>query len=407
MASDQFTVSLEQLQELADFWSEEGDALSLYFQPPIPSELRHREEPILTKEHIQQKLRTMQGTSPADREDIRRIMESIAGLRQEHPRRTRIIFACGRKKLWREFDVPGDFGVSLDVHNGFTLGPLISQQQTRKRYCIALADRNRSRLFLLEAREISEHSEVLDEDNEKIRTTGTGANNNLERSKEERAKRHYKFLSDHLLHFYLHRDYELLLVGSRDETWPEIEAALHPELKRILVGRFHIDPGLATREDVAERAQGFIAEKDRSDEESLVEKVTGAAASDGLGAVGLDAVIRALEQGEVRTLLWAQPRPLVAASQSPGSSARPASSPRSASLCPNCGHLDSAPVHACSLCGTAMRQFARAEEALLRHVLGRNIDVRMLTYAQLPPPDKIAAWLRFLARHNTAQALAS
>jgi hypothetical protein len=63
-------------------------------------------------------------------------------------------------------------------------------------------------------------------------------------------------------------------------------------------------------------------------------------------------------------------------------------------MCPNCGHLDSAP-------------FAHAEEALLRHALGRNIEIRMLTRGKLPPPDEIAAWLRFVARHNTPQAHAS
>ncbi len=408
MAADQFTVSLQELQELANFWSEEGDALSLYFQSPIPSELGHREEPILVKENIQQKLRTIQGISSADREDIRRILESIAGMRGDHPRRTRIIFACGRRKLWREFDIPGNFGIRLDVDSALTLGPLLAQQQTRKRYCIALADRNRARLLLLEGGEIHEHSHVLDEDKEKIRTTGTGANNNLERNKEEKVKRHYKFLSDHLLHFHLHRDYDLLIIACRDDTWPDIEATLHPELKRILVGRFSIDPGMATGEDIAEKAQAFIQEKDRRDEESLVEKVTGAAASDGLGAIGLDAVIGALERGEVRTLLWAAPRQLVSASQPRGSALpAPGPSPRSASLCPNCGHLDGTPARACTLCGTAMRHFARAEEALLRHAVGRNIEVRMLTCAKLPPPDAIAAWLRFLARHNTAHALAS
>ena len=54
-----------------------------------------------------------------------------------------------------------------------------------------------------------------------------------------------------------------------------------------------------------------------------------------------------------------------------------------------------------------MRRFEHAEEALLRHAMGRNMEVRRLSYAQLPAPHEIAAWLRFNARHNTAQALAS
>ena len=408
MASDQFTLPLQQVQELANFWAEEGDAISFYFQPPVPSELSHREEPILAKEQIQAKLRTLQGNSPADREDIRRILDTVGELREERGRRTRVIFACARHKIWREHDVPADFGVGLDVGTAFTLGPLIAQQQSRKRYCIALADRNRARLLLLEAREIREHSQVLDEDDKKkVRTTGTRANNNLERKLGEQVRRHYQFLSDHLLHFHQHGDFDALLIGCRDEMWPAIEETLHPDIMRILVGRFLVDPGLATREEVAEKAQAFIDEKDRREEQELVEKVVGAAASEGLGAVGLNAVIDALEQGEVRTLLWSARRPQISISRSEGSPPGEQAGLGSASFCPNCGHLDATPANVCTLCGTQMHRFENAEEALLRHAFGRNIEVRMLHYSKLPPPDQIAARLRFLARHNTAQALAS
>ena len=53
------TLTPEQVQELADFWSEEGDAVSVYFQPPVPSELKHREEPILAKDYLQQRLSSL------------------------------------------------------------------------------------------------------------------------------------------------------------------------------------------------------------------------------------------------------------------------------------------------------------------------------------------------------------
>ena len=323
-------------------------------------------------------------------------------------RRTRIIFACGRQRFWREYDIPGDFGIRLDLDCAFSLAPLIAQQQSRKRYAIATADRNRARVYLLQAREISEHSQVLDEEKEKIRTTGAGANNNLERSRDSKVKRHFAFIADHLLHFYQHGEFDSLLIGCREDMWPEIEEALHPDLKRILASRFTVDPGVATGEEIAANAQALIDNKNRREEQALVEKVMGAASSDGLGAVGLDAVTQALEQGEVRTLLWAAPRPLMSVSRSRGSPAPEGNdSPRPASLCPNCAHLESRPVNACPLCGAQMRRFGHAEEALLRHALGRNLEMRMMSYAKLPPPDEVAAWLRFNTRRNTPQTIAS
>ena len=385
-------MTLDELQGLASFWTDEQDAISVYFKPPAPSEIAHREESIFAKDQIKQKLGTLTGMTHADREDVQRILETVSDLKGNGAR-TKVIFGCWSKGIWREFDAPGDFGCRIDVASNFTLAPLIAQQQGRRRYCIALADRNRARLLLLEAREISEHSQIIDEDSkEKIRTTGTAKSAHLERKKDEQARRHFCFLADHLLHFYEHKDYDSLVIGCRDETWPEIEAVLHPSVKRILLGRIAVDPGLATREDIQQKTQALVDARDREDEQRLVERTMGGFASNAWGAVGINEVIDALEKGEVRTLLWAS---------------KPDGEQRSASLCENCGHLEGKELRACTLCGAKMRLYPNAEEALLRHALGRSIEVREMHYSKLPMPDRIAAWLRFRAEISTPQALAS
>lgn len=392
MAGSNRRIPLDELKEIAQFWADENDALSLYLQVQAPSELAHREEPILAKEKIQQALGTLRGNGAADRGDIQRALETISQMKG-NGRRAKVIFACARQKLWREYDVPGEFETRVEVGSVFSLAPLIAQQQGRRRYCIALADRNRARLLLLEANEISEHSQILDEDDkEKIRTTGASKSAHLERRKEEKARRHFTFLCEHLLHFYEHRDYDSLIVGCRDETWPEIEAELHPELRRILVGRFCVDPGMASCEEIQEKAQALVDEKDREEERRLLDRTMGGFAANRLGAVGLKDVIEALEKGEVRALLWAS---------------KPDGHQRSASLCESCGHLEAQELHTCTLCGARMRLYANAEEALLRHALSNSIEVREMHYTKLPMPDRIAAWLRFRADMNSAQALAS
>lgn len=393
MATANLKITLDELQELASFWTDDRDAISVYFKAPERSELGNREEPIFVKDQIKQKLRgTNSAGRSADQADVQRIVDTISGLKGNGGR-AKVIFACRSKGLWREFDAPGDFGCRIDLGSNLTLAPLIAQQQSRRRYCIALADRNRARLLLLEAREITEHSQVIDEDDkEKIRTTGASKSAHLERRNEEKARRHFCFIADHLLHFYEHKDYDRLIVGCREEMWPAIEAELHPELKRVLVGRFTCDPGLATRPEIEEKAQALVNEKDRNEEQKLNERTMGGFASNALGAVGIHEVIDALEKGEVRTLLW---------------TSKPDGQQRSASLCENCGHLEAQELRACTLCGAKMRLFDNAEEALLRHALGRSIEVREMHYTKLPMPDRIAAWLRFRAEMSTPQALAS
>lgn len=384
-------IALDELKELAGFWTEDGDAISVYFKAPAATDLAHRDESILAKDQIKQRLGNLKGSSPADRADVERIIQTVAEMKG-NGERAKVIFACKRKGIWREFDVPGDLKCKAEVGPGFALAPLIAQQQGRQRYCIALADRNRARLLLLEAREINEHSPLLDEDKEKIRTTGAGKSGHLERKNEEKVRRHFAFLADHLLHFHEHKDFDHLIIGCRDEMWPEIEAELHPQLKRILVGRFAVDTGNASREEIQEKAQAIVDAKDRTDETRLIERTMGGFAADGLGAVGLDAVMEALEKGEVRTLLWTSKRD---------------GHERSASMCESCGHLEARTAPACSLCKGRMRLFSNAEEALLRHILGRGVEVRELHFMKLPMPDRIAAWLRFRADVSTPLASAS
>jgi len=393
VATGNSKITAEELKELAQFWSDRGDALSLYFKATAqPSDLAHGEDPIHARDKIKQAMGKLRGNSTADRSDIERILERVAEMKG-NGRRARVIFACARAGFWREYDVAGDLALRLDAGCSFALAPLIAEQQSRQRYCIALADRNRARLLLLEDREISEHSHVLDEDDkEKIRTTGAGKSVHLERKKEEQARRHFAFLADHLLRFYEHEDYDGLIVGCRDEMWPEIEAELHPQVRRIMVGRFAADPGFATSEEILAQSQAIIDARDREDEERLVEKTVGAAAANALGAVGLTAVIDALEQGEVRTMLWV---------------GQPNTAQPGASLCGNCGHVEAEALETCAFCSARMRRFADAREALLRHALGRGVEVRQLHHARLPLPDGFAAALRFRAEVNTAQALAS
>jgi protein required for attachment to host cells len=310
---------------------------------------------------------------------------------------TKVIFACKELGMWREYDLAGDFEVRLHAGNAFAIAPLIAEQESRKRYSIVLADRNRARLLLLEARQLTEQSEALEEeDREKIRTTGARKSVHLERKKEEQAREHFAIIADRVQHFHEHGDFDRLIVGCRDEMWPEIEAELHEELKRVLVGHFHVDPGLATHEEIVELVQPIVDERDQKEEQELMEKIMGGALAERLGVTGLDRVMEALEKGEVRTLAWTASRDRTGKSESEGTSS-----------CPNCGHLERGKALKCELCATEMHWFARNEEALVRHALGRSLEVRMLRYAKLPPPDEIGAWLRFQAHHNTAQALAS
>jgi peptide subunit release factor 1 (eRF1) len=385
----------EELQELADFWTEHKDAISFYYAPGTPTELAHREEPILTKEKIQQVFGSLHGGTSAVRADIERLLDTTAEMRGNHAQ-SKVIFACGRERIWREYNLDAKFPLVLECSRSFAIASLAKSLSTPKRYCIALADRNRSRLLLLKDGKILEQTSALDEELDpeldKVRTTGTGGSSHVERQREEMVRHHFEFLASHLLHFYEQDNFDALLIGCRDAMWPEIEGTLHNELKRILVGHFRVDPGLAKPEEVQACAQPLIDAQEEKEEQELVESAVAGAAADGLGAVGLPSVISSLDKGEVRMLLWTPQN---------GSWQQPVS------MCTQCGHLWAGSFSACELCGQPARAYAKAEEGLVRAALSRGVELKVLERARVVPSDEVAALLRFRSDHNTPQALAS
>jgi rubrerythrin len=388
-------VSSQELRDLGAFWSDAGDALSIYFEPSTPSELSHREETIEAKERIQQAIGTVGHLqvvgSTTPRAFLRRAIETIADMEGNHGR-AKVIFAAARKNLWREFDLPGKFGVRVETGNSFAIAPLLTQQENQSRYCVLALDREHERVFLLEAGEFKARKDFFAGETEKVRTTGARKSSHIERSKEEPVHRRLHSIGRQLAQAVERGSVDAILLGCRDEMRAEIEEALPREIKRRILGRFHIDPGAATPREIQEKAEKLIAQRDRQELRELAARAMDEAAGGRLGAVGLADVAQALERGEVRLLLLPDPR---------------ARFSQAAWLCSRCGHLDLDAGKSCSVCGGQMRLFPRADEALVRKALATGTEIRSLRHASAYPESEVGAWLRFRIEGNLPQALAS
>lgn len=384
-------MSNKELNELASFFTETNDAFSLYFEPYTPTDLSHRDEYIVAKERIQETIGGMHAVAPGSRAMVERAIETVAEMEGNHGL-SKVIFACARRNFWREYDLPGKFGIRAEMGQTFAIAPLVTQQENQPCFGILLADRNHTRILLLQAREIRELSQDSREDQWKFRTTGTKKSVHLERAKEQPVLKHFASVAQQLLRLHQQVRFEGLLVGCRQELWPEIESEFPSDLRRIVLGHFAVDPGLVSLQEVREKAEKIIAQHDSEELNVLAQRAANAEAASGLGAIGLAQVCEALERDEVRTLLWPDPRGWFG---------------RSAAMCAHCGHLDLKMTAKCALCGNEMRKFMRADEALVRKALSGGVEIRALRHTSLHPEEQISALLRFRAERNTPQALAS
>jgi peptide chain release factor subunit 1 len=386
-------ITREELRQLAQLDSPENSAVTFYFQPQTPQNKSHREEQIQVKDLVREALRRAEknGNNPVVRADLKRIMELAEQLHGNHAR-GKAVFACSAQGVWREFDLPKRLKrTQLYVANRFRLRPLAAVAASAPRCCVALIDRERARLFELWMGEIHEQAAIVDPLPRTGRSDGFAgydAGHN-QRHVGNHAMKHFKNVSQRLQELHNARGCDSFMVGCREEVWPQLEPHLHTYVRQKMLGRFSIDPAVATAEQVREQAQRLLEERNASERQALIREVMGSAQRNGRGKVGLRGVLEALEQGEAQTLLFGE------AFYAPGSE------------CSHCGHLDSNLLDKCPACGQSMRELEDVTDAILRRALDGNIAVVYIG----PDPEfekagKIGALLRFRADQAKAGKIA-
>ncbi|HXZ40208.1 MAG TPA: host attachment protein [Terriglobales bacterium] len=390
-------ITREDIRELAQFKSENSQAcaLSFYFEPRTPQNKSHREEVILVKELVRNALRETEkggknGFARADLDRILALAENLHG----NQARAKAVFACSQRNFWREFDLPPQLpATQIFVNRMFHLKPLAKLLGAQPRLWAAVVDRQKARFFDLRLDELKER-EGLFRTPPVRQGRGDGFagydGGHAQRRVEDEVLHHFKDVAEHLKNALEAGIFEKLIIGCHDTLWHELEAQLHPYVRKRLIGRFSADVTKLTNDQIREQASRILQESlDRRCRE-LVREVLDQAKSNNRGVTGLRRVLRSLELGEVQTLLMGD------------------NFQHAAVECPSCGHLDAHIVRLCPACGHETLELEDVSDAIIPIAIRRDLE---LFYVKDDPvfdrAGNIAALLRFRAdqsRGNIVQA---
>jgi peptide subunit release factor 1 (eRF1) len=389
-------ISREELRRLAAFECRHPNelAITFYFQPNTPKNKSHREEAIEAKDLVRKTLQQLelngQGREAVtDLDRILRLAESLHG----NQARAKAVFACSERDLWAEFDLPASQEQTrLYVNRRFHLKPLASLFSEYPRTWIALVDRQHARFSEIYFDQVQQRGEIQNPAPRHGRSDGFAGYDagHTQRHSDDEARRHYRQVSDALKNAVERKQFEALVIGCHDVSWPDLQAQLHPDVQKKVVGRFSENSGSLSNEKAIAEANRVLRESLEQHHRTLLNQTLDEARSNGRGVTGLRRVLRSLELGEVDTLLMSRDY-----------SAR-------AVECPSCRHLDSHLVPYCPVCGRATRTLEDVCEALVPNVVKNSIALVLL-----PPDDtldrigNIAALLRFRADRNKNQLLAA
>ncbi len=381
------------IRELAAFESPEGCAVSFYFQPATPQNKSHKEEAILIKDLARQALADLEkhGKNGHARADLEKIVAYAEGLKGNHAR-AKVVFACGARGLWREYNLPAQLRESeLVVDSRFYLRPLAAILGGSPRCAVALVDRERARVFDLWMEHFAEVESRFDAMPRHGRSDGFLGYDagHKERKVDAETMRHFKRAAERLQQLARDRACDLVIIGCRDETWPEFSPHLHSYVIQRIIGRFSVDPAAATTEQVRDHAHRILAEYQARRRQELLRQVLGQAQRNGRGALGLRNVLLSMERGEVQVIL------LESAFRGRGIE------------CRNCGHLDSRILRHCPVCGAEPRELEDMTNVLLATAMRNGIEVVHIPGdPALELHGHIAALLRFRADQGTSSRLA-
>jgi len=247
-----------------------------------------------------------------------------------------------------------------------------------ERWCALLVNRRVARLFCGPGAALEE-VELIEDELRRRHDQGGWSQANYQRSIDKDA-------DDHLRHAarvaFAHLQDDLpagILVGAPQELAGSFEAHLHPYLRERLAGRLDLDVEHTSAEDVRRAVAARIEQAGRAREDAALARLVEAfAGGPGRAASGLPAVLAAVHEQRVETLL------VEAGFAEPGV------------RCPTCGWLGADGVAACPADGSATDPVADLVEAAVERALTQAADVRVLRdRAELASHGRIAAVLRF------------
>jgi peptide chain release factor subunit 1 len=300
-------ISREVLSELIAFNPEQYLTTTLYLRIEKTPQLSHsielkdlikmRRRELETQKWSQEVKKSLEG-------DFKKIQEYVTLEFARDGVSTLSIFSCSAHKFWKVVTLQIPIQSQLVIQPQPFYRPLSLVLDQYKRFLFILIERAKARLFEIYAGEILEHSDILDDVPSKVKEGGFGGyeERRIERHIEDHVRRHFKHVAEAADHFFKKyaNDY-LILAGSETNT-SEFRQYLPNGFADKVVATVH-EEMTASAKDILAKTMKIEKEMRQKEETHLVNQLFKEVNSGGLGIIGLDSTLRALQRGQVNQLL--------------------------------------------------------------------------------------------------------
>jgi peptide chain release factor subunit 1 len=290
----------EELTHIAELRSDDG-VVSAYLR--IDPHLMHDPTQPLVKFKGASKRYLRRSTDERARASLERERDRIARfLKGWKPRgRALAIFACTPAGIWEvvplEVPVPSLVTVDTTTHTAL-LAQVLDEYP---RFVVAVVQRDKARLYVAEQR-TAETLEAISSAVPGRHDQGGWSQARFQRHIEFHVTEHLKKVALELERWFYAKRFNRLAVGGAEEAVHELSKMLPEPVRRTVIGTFPVNLKHDDDTDLLERARRVWEEHERQSELDLVATLADAAASNGRGVLGIDAVLEAVVGGRVQIL---------------------------------------------------------------------------------------------------------
>lgn len=293
----------QDVEELSHYQNEEYPVISVYInidtQTPEYDRSQIRLKNLFNQVEDLKELMTKEEADSLshDQEQIR------AFVREQSRQGSRgvAVFASSGAGLWETFTFPNRVGQHIELGDTLYVKPLFRMLERYKPVCTALIGKGRTRIFLLYGDEIDERTDVYSPVPGR-HDQGGWSQARLQRHHDERVIQHLKATADQLFKIHQGGVFRRLLIGGTDELVTQFEGYLHPYLKDHLVDTFPMEM-MANIKKIQKQSLQALEASERAAHAALLDRLESEAGAQSLGVAGLSGTIRALERGQIMTLL--------------------------------------------------------------------------------------------------------
>ena len=324
------------------------------------------------------RVRDLRDLPHADRMDLRASLDRASALLEgdlpTEGAQALAVFVAESAELFEALKLPRPVPNRVAIRRSPLIAPL-ARLARRERWCVALVNRRDARIFrgspdgVYEVEQI--HDLVFGQHDQ-----GGWSQARYQRGVEKEKDDHLKHTAEALMRHFKRRPFARLILGGPREVVSDFESKLHGYLAERLAGRIEVDVEHSTAEQVLDAAQARFEELEDEREASALERLGEA----GRAAIGLEEVLRALNERRVETL--------VADEQFDAAGTR----------CPSCGWLGPAGERACPVDETELEALDDLTEAAVELTIQQSAEILAVRRRRDELAERaggIAALLRF------------